>query len=117
MEFIDEWKTMCEDMDNLSPLPNPNPYAGAHWHAVDQAVLGVLALKWKQEGRLPAAWPRYAAGDRSFDAGIFQRTTSPSTPFERRLYRVFLSLPSALQQGMLSIVRGIARLKRRVSKS
>ena len=117
LEFIDEWRAMCEDIDNLSPLPNPNPYVGAHWHAVDQAVLGVLALKWKQEGRLPAAWPLYAAGDRSFDSQIFKRRASPPSSFERRLYRVFLSLPSALQERMLSIIRGIARLKRRVRSS
>lgn len=117
IEFIDEWKMMCDDLDNLSPLPNPKPYAGAHWHAQEQSVFGVLALKWKREGRLPAAWPLYAAGDRSFDAQIFKRTTSPPSPFERRLYRVFLSLPSALQEHMLSIIRGIARLKRRVRSS
>jgi hypothetical protein len=117
IEFIDEWKTMCDDLDNLSPLPNPKPYAGSHWHAPEQAVLGVLALKWKQAGRLPAAWPLYAAGDRSFNAQIFKRSTRLPTAFERRLYRVFLSLPSALQNRMLSIVRGIARLKRRARGS
>ena len=117
IEFIDEWKMMCDDLDNLSPLPNPKPYAGAHWHAPEQAVLGVLALKWKQEGRLPAAWPLYAAGDRSFDAQIFQRMTSPPTVFERRLYRVFVKLPFLLQEGMLSIFRGIARMKRQLRGS
>jgi hypothetical protein len=117
IEFVDEWKTMCDDVDNIAPIPNPRPYAGAIWHSPEQAVLGVLALKWKQQGKLPAEWPLYAAGDLSFDAEIFKRKRRPTTAFQRWLYRAYLSLPYSLQSALIALVRSIARLKRRVRGS
>jgi hypothetical protein len=113
LEFVDEWKTMCDDLDNISPLPNPKPYAAALWHSVEQSALGVLALKWKQEGRLPAEWPLYAAGDLSFDSTIFNRTLTPPTPVQRLLYRIYLTLPHALQKGLLAAVRCLATVVKR----
>jgi len=110
--FVDEWMTMCDDLDNLSPLPNPNPYAGAVWHAPEQAVLGVLAWKWKREGQLPTVWPLYAEGDRSFDAQIFTRPSRPPNACLRWLYSFYLSLPTALQMLVLSILKWLAMLKK-----
>ena len=113
IEFIDEWKRMCDDLDNLSPLPNPRPYAGTLWHSQEQSVLGVLALKWKQEGRLPAEWPVYAAGDFSFDSEIFKRKLRPTPPLHKLAYRIYLTIPHSLQKAMLAAVRRLATLVKR----
>ena len=113
LEFVDEWKPMCDDLDNISPLPNPKPYAGALWHSPEQSALGVLALKWKQEGRLPAEWPLYAAGDLSFDSTIFNRTLTPPKAYQRWLYGGCLALPYSLQSALLSAVRGVMSMKSR----
>jgi hypothetical protein len=73
----------------------------------------VLALKWKQEGRLPAGWPLYAAGDLSFDSTIFNRKLTPPKAYQRWLYRGYLALPYSLQSGLLSAARGVAKMKSR----
>jgi hypothetical protein len=114
IDFVNEWKTLCDDLDNIAPLPNPKPYAGAIWHAPEQSTLSVLALRWKHEGRLPAEWPLYAAGDLSYDTRIFCRKVSPPTAWQRRLYRVYLSLPASLQSGLIALFRGGAKISRRL---
>lgn len=114
IDFIDEWKTMCDDLDNLSPLPNPKPYAGAIWHAPEQSVFGVLALRWKQEGRLPDGWPLYAYGDRSYDSRIFYRTVTQPTAFQRLLYRGYLAMPSSLQSAIFALRRAMMKMIRRL---
>lgn len=113
LEFVDEWMTMCDDLDNISPLPNPKPYAAALWHSQEQSALAVLALKWKQQGRLPAEWPLYAGGDLSFDSTIFNRKVTPPTPVQRLLYRIYLTLPHSLQKGLLAAVHRLATLVKR----
>ena len=117
IDFIDEWKTMCDDLDNLSPLPNPKPYAGAVWHAPEQSTMSVLAVRWKQEGRLPAEWPLYTAGDLSYDSRIFHRKVSPPTALQRQLYNVYLAMPEALQSGLITILRRGAEMGRRLRGS
>jgi len=109
---------MCDDLENISPLPNPKPYAGALWHSQEQFALGVLALKWKQEGRLPAEWPLYAWGDVSFDSKIVERKVRPPTPAQRLLYRIYRALPHLVQKGLLAaasrispLIRGLAGLR------
>ena len=64
--FVEEWQQMSADLDNVSPLPNPHPYPEAAWHSGDQAVLSVLAARWRQTGSLPADWPRFATRGRRF---------------------------------------------------
>jgi len=114
IDFVDEWKTLCDDLDNIAPLPNPKPYAGAIWHAPEQSIQSVLALRWKQEGRLPAEWPLYAAGDLSYDSRILCRKVSPPTAWQRRLYRVYLSLPVSLQSALIALFRGGAKIGSRL---
>ena len=114
IDFVNEWKTLCDDLDNIAPLPNPKPYAGAIWHAPEQSTLSVLALRWKHEGRLPAEWPLYAAGDLSYDLRILYRKVSPPTAWQRRLYRVYLSLPASLQSALITLFRGGAKISRRI---
>lgn len=114
IEFVDEWKTMCDDLDNLSPLPNPKPYAGAIWHAHDQSNLSVLALKWKQEGRLTSEWPLYASGDHSYDYRILERKVTPPTALQRLLYRGYLAMPSSLHSVILALHRGTMTMMRRL---
>lgn len=66
MELIDEWWRLCSDLDNLSPLPNPRPYAEMIWHSIDQSVLGVASAAWRRKGLLPATWPNYCFPGRVF---------------------------------------------------
>lgn len=84
-------------MDNNPPLPNPKPYAGAPWHSQEQSALRVLALKWKQEGRLPVGWPLYAYGDTSFDSTIVNRKLKPPKAYRRWVSSGYLALPYSLQ--------------------
>jgi hypothetical protein len=66
MSFVDEWMKMCQDLDNLSPLPNPDPYSGFFWNSGEQSVLAVLARQWCLRGQLPYRWPRFTADLRRF---------------------------------------------------
>jgi hypothetical protein len=63
--FVDEWIGMCE-LENISPLPNPNPNEHLFWHSVDQSVMGVLGQIWKENGLLPTCWPKYHLENRVF---------------------------------------------------
>ena len=100
-------------MDSNPPLPNPRPYAGALGHSQEQSALGALALKWKQQGRLPAEWPLYACADMSFDSTIFYRKLTPPKAYQRWLYSGYLALPYSLQSGLLSAARGVVSMKSR----
>lgn len=87
LDLVREWDDMCSDLSNISPLPNPSPYRSTIWHSVDQSVLGVLAQVWKREGRLPEHWPRFAEGNRVFDAEMLNRpAVAPPPPFVARLW-------------------------------
>jgi hypothetical protein len=64
--FVEEWLSLSSDLDNISPLPNPDPRPKFIWHSVDQSVAGVLARRWVKDGLLRAAWFRYELKGRCF---------------------------------------------------
>lgn len=68
LRFVEEWAALSSQLENISPLPNPDPHPEFIWHSVDQSVAGVLACRWRSEQRLPADWPRYLLRDRVFAA-------------------------------------------------
>jgi hypothetical protein len=73
--FVNEWLEMSMDLDNISPLPNPDPYVKMEWHSVDQSVLGVLGKMWSQRGLLPSGWPRYYVQGRRFSFPSLSRSS------------------------------------------
>lgn len=64
--FLEEWFALCSDLDNISPLPNPDPHPEFECHSGEQSVMAVLALQWRREGRLPSSWPRFTTVRRTF---------------------------------------------------
>lgn len=64
--FVEEWASLSSDLDNISPLPNPDPRPKFIWHSVDQSVAGVLARRWVKDGLLPTEWFRYELHGRCF---------------------------------------------------
>lgn len=97
LAFVDEWQRMCADLDNSSPLPNPNPDRHVIWHSVDQSVLGVLALMWKRDGRLPADWPRYGEGNRVFDRGMLTDVIRPPSSLQLAIQHLLGALPQGVR--------------------
>lgn len=79
--FIEEWVSLSSDLDNISPLPNPNPRPKYMWHSVDQSVAGVLARRWVKDGLLPAEWFRYELRGRCFSKGTLIDTLHFTYPF------------------------------------
>jgi len=78
LQFLSEWVEMSAQLDNISPLPNPNPHPRFIWHSVDQSVAGVLAWIWRSDGRLPMSWPRYAVMGRHFSKLTVKRVNHPA---------------------------------------
>ena len=66
LQFLEEWVDMSSELENISPLPNPEPRPDFHWHSVDQSVLGILAWIWVSKGLLPKGWPYYKVNHRHF---------------------------------------------------
>jgi hypothetical protein len=64
--FLQEWCALCSDLDNLTPLPNPEPHPDFIVHSNEQAVAGVLAEVWRKKGLLPARWPRFELINRTY---------------------------------------------------
>ncbi len=66
VQFLSEWASLSSQLDNISPIPNPDPHPEFVWHSVEQSVASVLAWRWRLGGRLPMDWPRYEVRDRHF---------------------------------------------------
>lgn len=66
LRFISEWAGISSQLENISPLPNPDPHPDFIWHSVDQSTAGVLACMWRSNKRLPMDWPRYELRGRRF---------------------------------------------------
>jgi hypothetical protein len=103
LAFAREWAEMCADLDNSSPLPDPAPHRHIIHHSVDQSVLGVLAQRWKREGRLPKDWPRFGEGNRVFDAGMLERIVKPPTAAQIAKQRLLWVLPPSLRDKLTRV--------------
>jgi hypothetical protein len=79
--FVEEWVSLSSDLDNISPLPNPDPRPKYMWHSVDQSVAGVLARRWVKDGLLPASWFRYELRGRCFSKSTLIDTLHFAYPF------------------------------------
>lgn len=79
--FVEEWVSLSSDLDNISPLPNPDPRPKFVWHSVDQSVAGVLARRWVKDGLLPSAWFRYELRGRCFSKAALIDTLHFTYPF------------------------------------
>lgn len=66
LQFIGEWADISSQLENISPLPNPDPHPDFIWHSVDQSTAGVLACIWRSTKRLSRDWPRYELRGRRF---------------------------------------------------
>jgi hypothetical protein len=87
--FIEEWVSLSSDLDNISPLPNPDPRPKFMWHSVDQSVAGVLARRWVNEGLLPAGWFRYELRGRCFSKENLIDTLHFTYPLTSLLAKIF----------------------------
>ncbi len=85
--FVEEWVSLSSDLDNISPLPNPDPRPKYIWHSVDQSVAGVLSRRWVKDGLLPAAWFRYELRGRRFSKETLIDTLHFTYPFSSLVAR------------------------------
>jgi hypothetical protein len=92
LQFVDEWVALSLQLDNISPLPNPDPHPEFVWHSVDQSVVGVLACRWRSDRRLPADWPRYQLRDRLFAA---EALVGPKGKSATSLFEIWRKRPRA----------------------
>jgi len=98
LQFVSEWADMSSQLENVSPLPNPNPHPEFIWNSIEQSTAGVLAWKWRLEGRLAMDWPRYKIRERRFAKEYLTKVDLKGRPYRSPFRRVLSKLRNLLEK-------------------